>query len=426
MQEMMSDMNNFKFNSNPPSAPISGSSVVGGNSASTFSDDLESIAPTQPQQQQPFNNQQTQHHQLPQQQHHHHHQQQHQVRSIPPQQQHQSSHPQQLGQSGNNNYFNDLSQYWSPYGIDISHFPLTNPPIFESALMMNNQGQPRRRISISNGQIGQITNTHNVDELYELQPPPLPKAAGSVHHSSTQSVSLGNTPQSLNQMYTSGALQQQPGKNLQNVPVGMAQPLQPQQQQQQQQQHIDSSPIQRLPPPQPQQTLHPQQQQQQYVQPMQPQMTQQQQPQSNLVDANGVPNHKLMYNNEVIFNPDAGPIPGTAAWKKARLLERNRIAALKCRQRKKAAQIQLKEDVAKYNRKIELLNEESTSFVKFYHNLKKNVADGIKLNSDEVQKMFLEFDMKLIQFQERKQLLDKDEPPEDDFEEELVSMKNGV
>ena len=64
------------------------------------------------------------------------------------------------------------------------------------------------------------------------------------------------------------------------------------------------------------------------------------------------PNHLLIYNNEVIFNPNNGPIPGTAAWKKERLLERNRVAASKCRQRKKQAQQQLYENVTKFEKKI--------------------------------------------------------------------------
>ena len=63
------------------------------------------------------------------------------------------------------------------------------------------------------------------------------------------------------------------------------------------------------------------------------------------VDNNGVPRRPLIYNNEVIFNPN-GPIPGTNAWKRAKILERNRIAASKCRAKKKNMQKKLEEDVA--------------------------------------------------------------------------------
>lgn len=74
-------------------------------------------------------------------------------------------------------------------------------------------------------------------------------------------------------------------------------------------------------------------------------------------NANGVPQHQLLYNNEIIFNPNNGPIPGTSAWKKQKLLERNRIAASKCRQRKKQQQRRLEQDIDKYvrdNKNLEL------------------------------------------------------------------------
>ncbi|GMF62243.1 unnamed protein product [[Candida] boidinii] len=63
------------------------------------------------------------------------------------------------------------------------------------------------------------------------------------------------------------------------------------------------------------------------------------------VDQDGVPEHQLIYNNEIIFNPNAGPIPGTSAWKKQKILERNRIAASKCRQKKKVLQERLQTDI---------------------------------------------------------------------------------
>ena len=49
--------------------------------------------------------------------------------------------------------------------------------------------------------------------------------------------------------------------------------------------------------------------------------------------------------NNSMRSTERQTLPGTAAWKKARLLERNRIAASKCRQRKKVAQEQLQKDV---------------------------------------------------------------------------------
>lgn len=68
------------------------------------------------------------------------------------------------------------------------------------------------------------------------------------------------------------------------------------------------------------------------------------------VDKNGVPCRQLIYNNQVIFNP-AGPIPGTASWKRQKILERNRIAASKCRQKKKNLQKKLQQDVEDLSKK---------------------------------------------------------------------------
>ncbi|QOU18240.1 hypothetical protein BRETT_005302 [Brettanomyces bruxellensis] len=73
------------------------------------------------------------------------------------------------------------------------------------------------------------------------------------------------------------------------------------------------------------------------------------------VDKDGVPKRQLIYNNEVIFNPNAGPIPGTAAWKRQRILERNRIAASRCRQKKKNLQKRLQQDVKSLKRKKQYL-----------------------------------------------------------------------
>lgn len=273
------------------------------------------------------------------------------------QQNQQRPQPQQHHQSAqmftNNGLFTDtLSPFFAPYGIDVSHFPLTNPPIFESALMVNNQGQPRRRISISNGQIGQIT-THslNGDDLYDSQPPPLPKPSSQDDSNINQQLynpSLGIDPLTPNIQIPPQPQQQQQVPPPQQIPqhlVNVPPPQQPPIPQQQQQ-----------PPPPP-----PQQQQQQVKQSNQPYTT---------LGQSGIPNHKLVYNNEVIFNPDAGPIPGTAAWKKARLLERNRIAASKCRQRKKAAHIQLKEDVEKYQFQINQLKKDKKRLIDFYQEVK--------------------------------------------------------
>lgn len=83
------------------------------------------------------------------------------------------------------------------------------------------------------------------------------------------------------------------------------------------------------------------------------------------VDKNGIPTRELIYENQVIFNPN-GPIPGTNAWKRAKILERNRIAASKCRAKKKNLQKKLEEDVSR-------LNEEKASLLKMLEILKGRV-----------------------------------------------------
>ncbi|GMM46956.1 Cst6 protein [Pichia kluyveri] len=85
-------------------------------------------------------------------------------------------------------------------------------------------------------------------------------------------------------------------------------------------------------------------------------------------DQNGVPTRKLVYNNEVIFNPNE-PIPGTNAWKRNKILERNRIAASKCRAKKKNMQKQLQDRVDtlnfENNKLKEMLYDIRTRLIKY-------------------------------------------------------------
>jgi hypothetical protein len=209
-------------------------------------------------------------------------------------------------------------------------------------MMMNGQGQLRRRISIANGQIGQITN-HSPDDFYERKTQDVDSVA-DVDATTAYDASSHPVGGPAGPVANGVQVQVAPPLPPQQIPVGIhqqQQQLRPQHQPHQQQAH------------QPQQ--QPQQQQQQQAQPQ----AQAQATPPIAINSNGVPTQKLMYNNEVIFNPEAGPIPGTAAWKKARLLERNRIAASKCRQRKKAAQNQLKENVEKYAKELDDLSAEN-------------------------------------------------------------------
>ncbi|KAK6455973.1 uncharacterized protein RJT20DRAFT_134749 [Scheffersomyces xylosifermentans] len=245
-----------------------------------------------------------------------------------------------------------LFPFHNPF--DISSYPITNPPLFDSTMALpyfSSDGVPRRRrISISNGQIGQIVNHEAFFEDDVLD-------VGMTF--SEQHTPL-NIP--LRQSFQQQSVpQQQPGQNVQQNISGR---------QQQQQQPSVSASVQQLlidtygnnqnPIPGTGNTFANQQQQpQQHLQV--PQSQGSTKPSSagpglpeSLSNAAGVPppNHQLIYNNEVIYNPNNGPIPGTAAWKKERLLERNRIAASKCRQRKKQAQLQLQGNVTKMEHKL--------------------------------------------------------------------------
>ncbi|CUM65499.1 uncharacterized protein PRCAT00003144001 [Priceomyces carsonii] len=190
--------------------------------------------------------------------------------------------------------------------FDITSYPMTNPPLFDTTMMLGyNDGVPRRRgLSISNGQIGQImqninhdTGEHRNDDFIETETHVSNQSANNRHqnHQNHKQVIAHSTEASHN-----------PLPVLLNGSKNTYSPS---------------------------------------VQPSDDDL---------LTSAAGVPppDHLLIYNSEVIYNPNNGPIPGTAAWKKERLLERNRIAASKCRQRKKQAQKQLEDAVQAYEQEI--------------------------------------------------------------------------
>ncbi|CAL1207795.1 unnamed protein product [Candida parapsilosis] len=343
--------------------------------------------------------------------------------------------PLQQQQSQQQKSFNHSYLNLPPHNpFDFNSYPITNPPIFDSTFMLpySIDGVPRRRrISISNGQIGQIMNHEaffDTDEFssldddftqrfndYELNrsaTPPTQQQSGiapsqvppqqqqqqqqqlqqpqagflgdaqhgfaSITPASDNDSSVGTIPAtSVNTIAPATA-------NSSNQLLGQIELGLPQQQSQQSQQ----SPLTTQPQhPQPQHPLHHNPQQQAQIPPQQhaqhnqvpsippraqsappitaaasqaappsQQQPQQQQSHSLSPPVAGLPppNHSLIYNNEVIYNPNNGPIMGTAAWKKERLLERNRIAASKCRQRKKQAQMALQENVTKMEQDLKL------------------------------------------------------------------------
>ncbi|CEP63481.1 Cst6p LALA0_S08e03466g [Lachancea lanzarotensis] len=228
-----------------------------------------------------------------------------------------------------------LSPFFQPYGVDVSHFPLTNPPIFQSSLTNFSDHPRRRRISISNGQISQLGDaTHSFDDLYYSQPPPMP--IRHEHKSAANETKNGVFPQQ----------HPQPPQQTQQVQVA--------------QQHLQTPAV---------ATSRPHSQPQQPYQAVQgpgskdynlhaltPKLEDEVDPTDpiiqdgyngknitdfkNSAQANAITPQSL--NNG--YSMRHGVLPGTPAWKRARLLERNRIAASKCRQRKKYAHQQLQED----------------------------------------------------------------------------------
>lgn len=66
----------------------------------------------------------------------------------------------------------NLGPMFQPFGVDITHMPITNPPIFQSSLPAFDQPLHKRRISISNGQISQLgEDLETVENLYSVEPP---------------------------------------------------------------------------------------------------------------------------------------------------------------------------------------------------------------------------------------------------------------
>lgn len=209
--------------------------------------------------------------------------------------------------------------------FDMNSYPITNPPILDSTMYLpyaGDSGIPRRRrISISNGQIGQIVNHEAffmdedlLDDLTDF--PPYQQPQHPSHPAPLPGHPQQRTPRLVEPMLSASEERILLMDDSDIVPL-FAHPLPP------------------APAPLPHNSQVP----------FDP---------DHEANMAGVPppNHLLIYNNEVIFNPNNGPIPGTAAWKKERLLERNRVAASKCRQRKKQAQQQLQDNMDRHERKI--------------------------------------------------------------------------
>ena len=296
--------------------------------------------------------------------------------------------------------FNKNLHYPPDVPFGLNSYPITNPPIFDSTYMLpyTNDGIPRRRrVSISNGQIGQIMNHEaffddfdsSLDDGfsrfndYEMTRPGT--STGLVDNATIMQQQQKQQQQQQQQRAQAQAqaqiqnlqLQQQTSNELSNqVQVKMELPQHSPRQYSNQSIAKDQ---QNQSPQGQDQSLDQTQRQVQSQLPSQLLVRQVPTPPSSVTVA-GVPppNHQLIYNDEVIYNPNNGPITGTAAWKKERLLERNRIAASKCRQRKKNAQLQLQESVNRMERDLAVKNQKIQELENVVQRYKMNVRQYLE------------------------------------------------
>lgn len=260
--------------------------------------------------------------------------------------------------------------------FEVNSYPMTNPPIIDSTFYLpytNEEGiQRRRRISISNGQIGQIINHEALyadEELYDEM------NDESFRYSNAAHDDVNTNPHISNPVFPDSRM-----AGFEQIPL-----LQPKFVPRPPHQSIKVEDKEGIQLPQPQAPLHahtePVQQKTPALltqapvhlssegsAPYEPSMPGEITPRSGVEDVAGVPppNHQLIYNNEVIYSADGGPIPGTAAWKKERLLERNRIAASKCRQRKKQAQQELQKSISKYEKEMKEQRDRLKKYEKLF------------------------------------------------------------
>lgn len=342
--------------------------------------------------------------------------------------------------------------------FDINSYPITNPPLFDSTMNLpydlNDGVNRRRRISISNGQIGQIINheaifnydnndfhpfdgmygrdvykdNHNHQSQHQQQQHQLQQQQqnGSSSNTTTTNSSNNNNNSNASNNYNNYGKNQEilkdgynksesfkshefeangSANNLDissNIPIsdgllvinGQIS-------------HVSlslASQVNSTVPDQvsqaPAHTNHSTSEIEFQQNPMfPPQQSRNMIPlkQDKIVDVAGVPppNHQLIYNDEVIFNPNNGPIPGTAAWKKERLLERNRIAASKCRQRKKQAHLKLQDNISKFEKELQSKTDSINNLIKIIKFYNKNLKNYFETgNDDDLQelKKYIEID----------------------------------
>ncbi|KTB04980.1 ATF/CREB activator 2 [Nakaseomyces glabratus] len=309
----------------------------------------------------------------------------------------------------------NLSPFYSPFGVDVSHLPMTSPPIFQN-VGYGGDVHPRRRISISNGQISQLgEDIETVENLYNTQPPPMPQnrfqqaanngigekpkkirtdstidtekqaqmnmylgrnsgfppesnnfndymmSTDSISSSNEQMMAHSQPPETnLSVSFNADNLRSNTtdvvggdthkaiGQVIKSPPSLSASPLSSVMKNDSgTQRHSTDSFTRGVNPGTQMQNGNINQKQGQY---------EQQQVRQN-------------YNQNTYSNDE--PLPGTTAWKKARLLERNRIAASKCRQRKKVAQMQLQKEYDELHKENSIIKRKLQYYEKLVSKFKK-------------------------------------------------------
>ena len=314
-----------------------------------------------------------------------------------------------------------LSPYFQPFGVDVSHLPMTNPPIFQNSVPLFDEPVRRRRISISNGQISQLgEDIETVENLYNTQPPPMPRFNNNNNHNNNNTTTTtehkpqGNLLQPLpivtgnenDPSWTApvlhpSTLQQRYGIPTTAATTGAAVPPIPPTSDEiggvmgdngiMMQSQLPISINQSIP------------QQQQSLQ-------QQQQNTSNgginMVRSNpyikkeSISSVSSGHSRQSMEDKEENT-PGTPAWKRARLLERNRVAASKCRQRKKIAQLQLQKDFDNLSRENMIIKKKLNYYEKLISKFKK-------FTESHFQKCHASDDFKDLKMIEEMLMIDQD------------------
>ena len=309
-----------------------------------------------------------------------------------------------------------LSPFFQPFGVDVSHLPMTNPPIFQSSSVMYDDPGRRRRISISNGQISQLgEDLETVENLYNSQPPPMPQKYDHnhqmIHYQQQYNQQKPIHNQNLVSTYNTNryAVSERnadiqvpvPPPNYSAIPfnandqfqehMGMRTASLPAEMSQAQnvKMNIPSS---WMPSDHVAEEMNKSSSNSNSSSMTTGNRDVKVEYEDDDLKENGLSQNILRsssiaatYTKYPPMSQDIQDIssPGTTAWKRARLLERNRIAASKCRQRKKVAQVQLQRDFDEISEENKIIKKKLDYYEKLVSKFKKfSEAHLTKCNTD--------------------------------------------